>query len=238
MNNGLISVAMATYNGEKYIKEQIESILCNLKENDELIISDDGSTDNTINIIKELSRKDNRIKLYDGPQKGIKQNFANAISHCNNKYIFLSDQDDIWKKDKVKKVIKEFDNPNTLVVQHDAEVINQDLNVVLPSYFKYRKCGRGILKNIYKGTYLGCCMAFDSKLKKHILPIPENIDMHDTWIGIIGDVYGKNKFINDKLISYRRHGDNNSDIFHHHNIKTMIHDRICLIKELIKEKRR
>ena len=99
------SIVMATYNGEQYIKEQIDSILINMKENDELIISDDGSKDKTKQIIAEYQNKDKRIKLIDGPHKGVKQNFANAIEKANGKYIFLSDQDDIWKKDKIYKVI-------------------------------------------------------------------------------------------------------------------------------------
>ena len=104
MSNIRVSVAMATYNGEKYIKEQIDSILNNLEKSDELIISDDGSKDGTIKIIQEYQKKDSRIKLYDGPKNGVKQNFANAIKNCSGEYIFLADQDDIWNDKKVEKV--------------------------------------------------------------------------------------------------------------------------------------
>lgn len=83
-----ISVAMATYNGEKYIEEQINTILNNLQENDELIISDDGSTDRTVDIIRKVN--DHRIKLIEGPRKGLKRNFANAIANTNRRlYIFI-----------------------------------------------------------------------------------------------------------------------------------------------------
>ena len=147
-----ISVAMATYNGEKYIKEQIDSILVNLEKNDELIISDDGSTDNTINIIK--SYKDNRIILLNGPRKGVKQNFANAISYATGKYIFLSDQDDIWMKNKVKKVLDVFDKEQAMLIVHDAIVFDNDTNkVIFNSFFKYRNSGSGVIKNIIKNTY-------------------------------------------------------------------------------------
>lgn len=87
MRKNKVSVAMATYNGEKYIYEQVKTILNNLDENDELIISDDGSTDRTLEIIKEI--KDNRIKIIPGAGRGVKQNFTNAISHTNRRlYIF------------------------------------------------------------------------------------------------------------------------------------------------------
>ena len=91
-----ISVAMATYNGEKYIKKQIESILINLNKDDELIISDDGSKDKTLDIIKSI--KDKRIKIISGPKQGVIKNFENALNNCTGEYIFLSDQDDIWGK--------------------------------------------------------------------------------------------------------------------------------------------
>ena len=146
-----VSVAMATYNGEKYIKEQIKTILDCLEENDELVISDDGSTDNTLGIINSFN--DDRIVLIEGPQKGIKQNFANAIKNTSGEYIFLSDQDDIWEKDKVTEVIKCFEKENCTLVVHDAEVVDENLNMVMSSYYSYRNSGKGIIKNIYKNDY-------------------------------------------------------------------------------------
>ena len=225
------SVAMATYNGEKYIKEQIDSILLNLGENDELVISDDGSTDNTLKIISNYN--DSRIKLINGPKNGIKQNFANAIEHCTGKYIFLSDQDDIWMENKKEIVLKAFKKYNCSLIIHDCEVIDKNYTVVTPSFFELRKSNSGISKNIIKNSYIGCCMCFDSKLKEKILPIPNDIEMHDQWIGIITEKYGTSFFINDKLIRYRRH-DNNASSMSHHSIKKMIINRINLIKNFRK----
>lgn len=232
-----VSVAMATYNGEKYIKEQIKSILECLEENDELVISDDGSTDNTLGIINSFN--DNRIVLIEGPQKGIKQNFANAIKNTSGEYIFLSDQDDIWEKDKVTEVIKCFEKENCTLVVHDAEVVDENLNMVMSSYYSYRNSGKGIIKNIYKNTYIGCCMAFLSKAKKYVLPIPNDIEMHDQWIGVLNDKYGKTYFSTKKLIKYRRHSLNNSQMNHYGIIK-MIKNRLTFIvryMERIYEKR-
>lgn len=231
-----ISVAMATYNGDKYIKKQINSILENLNDNDELIISDDGSTDETIKIVNEISKIDNRVKIFEGPHNGVKKNFANAIEKCTGDYIFLSDQDDIWKENKVKIVMSYFKKENCMLIQHDAVVVDKDEKEMIPSFFEFRKCKTGIIRNIYKNRYIGCCMAFDKKLKKYILPIPNNIEMHDQWIGILAEEYGKSVFIKDKLINYRRHEDNASDCFKHYPMKRMVNNRLNLIKELIKEK--
>ena len=228
-----ISVAMAIYNGEKYIKEQIDSILSQLEEKDELIISDDGSQDNTIEIIKELSKKYPQIKLINGPRKGVKQNFANAITNCNGKYIFLSDQDDLWMENKVNSVLKVFEEQNCDCITHDCDVINSDnTKVLIDSFFEYRKSKPGVLTNIYKNRYLGCCMAFNSDMKKYILPIPNDIEMHDQWIGIICDKHGKSIFLNKKLFHYRRHEDNVSSM-KHYPVLRMIRNRLILIKRIV-----
>lgn len=225
-----ISVAMATYNGEKYIKEQIDSILLNLMSEDELIISDDGSNDSTREVIR--SYNDSRIRLIDGPGKGVKKNFENAIVNCTGKYIFLCDQDDIWAKEKVDIVCHTFEKQKCKVVVHDCTIVDEGGAVISESFFKMRKSGPGVIKNFVKNTYIGCCMAFDSSLKEKVLPIPDDIEMHDQWIGIQGDCTGKNVFIKNKLLFYRRHGDNASDCFHHYGAWRMFTNRVILLYRL------
>ena len=230
------SIAMATYNGEKFIKEQIDTILENMDFYDELVISDDGSTDNTINIINSYIKKDKRIKLVKGPGKGVKRNFMNAINNTSGKYIFLSDQDDIWAKNKIKTIDKVFEDTGCNVVVHNATIIDKNLQPYKTDFFGFRKSKPGIIRNIYKNRYIGCCMAFRRELIDKIMPIPDNIEMHDQWIGIIGEIYGKNIFINECLIKYRRH-DNNVSKMEHYPVRIMIKNRINLIIELMKEKR-
>ena len=129
----MISVCMATYNGEKYIKEQLDSILSQLESDDELLISDDGSTDNTISIIQ--SYNDSRIHIlnhvpnssYSGHEK-VSSNFENALKNAHGDYIFLSDQDDIWCKDKVKKCVNEMQS--SLFVVHNMKIIDENGNMV------------------------------------------------------------------------------------------------------------
>ena len=232
--NEKISVALASYNGQEYIKQQVETILANLKPQDELIISDDGSTDNTIQVIQEIS--DSRIKIINGPKKGVIANFENAIRKCSGDYIFLADQDDIWEANKVSKVLETFHHENCQCIVHDALVVNGDATkVVLDSFFDFRKSKSGFLKNILKNSYIGCCMAFTSNMKQYILPIPTDMGKvyHDQWIGLICEKHGKPVFIKDKLIKYRRH-DNNQSNMHRYSIKEMLQNRFYLIKKLSK----
>lgn len=227
------SIVMATYNGERYLKEQLDSIFINMNKDDELIISDDGSTDNTLKIIKEYQKKDKRIKLYDGPRLGVKQNFANAIQKASGKYIFLADQDDVWASNKMKQIKRIFKEEKCLVVVHNADIVDSDLKELNKTFFEFRNSGSGIIKNIWKNTYIGCCMAFSASLKDKILPIPNDIEMHDQWIGLIGEKYGKSVFLDDCLIKYRRHESNLSKM-EHHSLGKMIKNRIKFIKNYIK----
>lgn len=213
-----VSVAMVTYNGERYIREQISSVMSQLQEQDELVISDDGSVDDTIAIIKEYRKADARIRLLKGPGQGIKKNVGYAIRHTRGRYIFLSDQDDIWMEHKVEKVLEAFEQQHAMVVIHDARVFGGENpeQIVTESFFRYRRSGSGVWKNMLKNSYIGCCMAFRRELKGIILPIPEKIEMHDQWIGILGDyTAGKSFFLQEPLLLYRRHGDNNSSMKHY-----------------------
>lgn len=226
-----ISVAVASYNGADYIGEQLDSILQNLSMQDEVLVSDDGSTDGTIEIVKEYEQKDARVHLLHGPKKGIIANFEYAMQMCRGKYIFLSDQDDIWRPDKVEKVLEVFEQPDVYLVIHDARVCKEDgKEVVMPSFFAYRGSGAGVLKNYIKNTYMGCCMAFRKEVREKALPIPKDIQMHDQWIGIVSDYcFGKSVFLQEQLLEYRRHEQNASD-FSHNTIGVMLKNRILLAK--------
>lgn len=224
---------MAVYNGEKYLKEQLDSILQQLGEKDEVVISDDGSADHTAAIIRSYAVADARIRLVAGPGLGIKQNIAHAVSQAQGAYIFLADQDDVWKPEKVKRVLEVFREKKCHVVVHDCIVTEADLeHVIYPSFFAYRGYGAGMWRNIWKNKYIGCCMAFRRELVPYILPIPDDIQMHDQWIGLINDKHrGGCVFLNEPLLYYRRHKENVSD-FNKNTIPVMIKNRIRLICRL------
>lgn len=201
----MISVCMASYNGEKYIKEQIESIISQLGPGDELIISDDGSKDQSVEIVKTFG--DNRIKIVRNKKPhGFVGNFENALSYAKGDYILLCDQDDIWMPNKVKVVLDALSDCDLVI--HDAELIDAEGKWLGQNYYSTMHNGNGFWKNLFYPRYLGCCMAFRKGVLKKSLPFPNYHRGHDYWIGCITSVSQRVKFIPDKLIAYRRHGDN------------------------------
>ena len=232
-----ISVAMISYQGAKYIEEQLDSILATLGEDDEVVISDDGSTDGTREILTRYQQQDTRVRMIDGPKAGVKANVENALRACEGAYIFLADQDDIWMPEKVEKVMAAFEQDGVGLVVHDAIVTDGTCQeVILESFYSLKGSGAGVLKNIWRNTYIGCCMAFKRELLEEVLPIPNYIEMHDQWIGVINDQLKRGtKFIPDKLIKYRRHGNNASGMSHY-GIMRMIRNRVCFVWALVTRK--
>ncbi|MFT6841558.1 MAG: glycosyltransferase involved in cell wall biosynthesis [Psychroserpens sp.] len=207
MHNTKISVCIASFNGEDYIEEQLKSILGQLTSSDEIIISDDSSDDNTIRIINSLN--DNRIKLLKNQKfKNPIFNFENALKKASGEYIFLADQDDVWHEDKVKKTLSMLDKYDLIL--HDCWITNKNLNSLGKSMFQSRNSQRGLIRNIVKNSYMGCCMAFKRNVLEKSLPFPKHIPMHDQWIGLIGEKYFNVIFSDQKLLFYRRHDFNAS----------------------------
>ena len=152
----MISVCIATYNGGKYIKEQLESILSQLGEGDEVIISDDSSTDATLSVVKSVG--DPRVRIFGGNTfHSPTYNFENALRQAKGDYIFLSDQDDVWKADKVKVMMKALENYD--LVASDCTVVDSDLNVIKESYHGKLPSPK-VSVNIIHNSYMGCNMAF------------------------------------------------------------------------------
>lgn len=233
----MISVAVVTYNGAQYLREQLDSILANMELGDELVVSDDGSTDGTCEILRMYQEQDARIRVTEGPGLGVIANVEHALTQCRGDYIFLSDQDDVWMPDKAEKVMAVMREQNAVLVVHDARVMDgMCREVLMPSFFDYRHSGRGALKNIVKNTYMGCCMAFSREVLPCVLPIPKDIPMHDQWIGVKCDLkYRRTVFLREPLILYRRHGRNVSD-FSHNSFGTMIKNRLIFIKGILSSK--
>jgi glycosyltransferase involved in cell wall biosynthesis len=206
MRDKRISVCMTTYNGDLYIKEQLDSILKQVDENDEILISDDGSTDNTIEIIQTYN--DTRIKLYHNSFRDVISNFEFILGKTNGEIIFLSDQDDIWLDNKVStslELLKKYDLIFTNLNVFKSNIKESSL------MYSPEKNYKGLHRNFLKNHCVGATMAFKSNLLKYAMPFPKNIEMHDMWIFFISSIYARTFYYNEPLIYYRRHDSNVSN---------------------------
>ena len=206
----MISVCMATYNGEDYIKKQLDSILNQLDDSDEIIISDDGSTDRTLELITAFA--DKRVKIYHGGYHDYTRNFENAMMHAQGDYIFLSDQDDEWFPNKVKRIMDCFSFTNADLIMTDAVVVDKKGKILLNSYIREKNISISFVQNWAMTRYIGACMAFKRKILKRILPIPGSSKYiaHDYWIACVCSLFYKTELLTEPLMYYVRHGDNAS----------------------------
>ncbi|MGN0171307.1 MAG: glycosyltransferase family 2 protein [Acutalibacteraceae bacterium] len=230
-----VSVVMATYNGLPYLEEQLASVLPQLQEGDELLISDDGSSDGTRERLCALENEDGRVRVLDGPGCGVMENFGYALSKCRGDWIFLCDQDDIWHADKRRAVLAAAEESDALLVMHDARIVDGSGTVISPSFFQTRGSAPGLLKNLRKNSYIGCCMAFSRRLLPYILPFPDGIPMHDQWIGLQAQRHGKVTLLPTPLLDYRRHGGNATGDSHR-SVSRMLRDRAGMAAALLKRR--
>lgn len=210
----MISVCIATYNGKEELRRQLDSIYPQLSVDDEIVISDDNSTDGTRELIKTYIDNDAclpKVYLIDGPSLHSPiPNFENALKNAKGDYIFLSDQDDQWMPNKVEVMMKALQQSSCVV--SDCVVTDGALNVTAASFYELNRTRAGWMYNLFvKNGYLGCCMAFRRCVLEKSLPFPKHTPMHDIWIGNIAAMYYDVCFINDRLISFCRHDHNASD---------------------------
>ena len=203
----MISVCMTTWNAEPYILAQIESILHQIGEQDELVISDDGSVDRTLALISRFG--DGRIVLLSNAgSSGVVRNVENALRHARGEHIFLADQDDVWLPGKVARMMNALEHCDVAV--SDCRVTDALLQVMQPSLFHLLHSGPGLFRNLYRNSYIGCCMAMRRNVLERVLPFPADIPMHDWWIGLVAEAAFRTRFIAEPLVLYRRHDSNAS----------------------------
>ena len=212
-----IDILMATYNGETYLKEQIESILNQTHKDFRLLISDDCSKDSTRKILSKYAKKDKRIKIYKQEKNlGYVKNFEFLLSKVENEYYMFSDQDDVWLPDKVKKSLETLIETNSDLAFSDLVVVDEKLDVIKDSFLDF--CGlldRSKKKQNYDTYYLynsiaGCTIIGRKYMRDKIIPMPENskLVIHDYWMGLMAASYGKIAYIDRKDILYRQHDNN------------------------------
>lgn len=195
---------MPTYNGEKYLRAQLETIISELGPADEVIVQDDCSSDGTVRLLESFS--DPRIKVEQNPANlGVIRTVERALERASGDIIILSDQDDVWCPGRVREAVAQHAEYDLVVV--DCAVVDPELKTLAPSFFASRRSGPGFFRNLYKNSFLGCCMSMRRSLVQRALPIPKGIPQHDTWIGLVASVFGRVKFLEKKLVLYRRHAD-------------------------------
>lgn len=216
-----ISVAICTYNGEKYIKEQLESIVRQHRVVDEIIMGDDGSTDSTINIAKkELDMSGIPYKIFQNKENvGVSANFENIIRKCTGDIILTADQDDVWFPEKVETIEKYFENnPSSVLVFSDGIVTDRELKPIgdlwKSVHFTKRKEKLFEQSKYYEvllsdNVITGAAMSFRKSLVDVCLPIEEKENiLHDYWFALSAPVCGEIGLIKKPLFLYRQHGEN------------------------------
>lgn len=212
-----VDILMATYNGEKYIEEQIQSILNQTYKEFRLLISDDCSNDGTRVILNEFAKKDNRIILFFQDENlGVVRNFEFLLEKVENEYFMFSDQDDFWYDNKIEQSLKKVKESDADLVYTDLEVVDSNLKLINKSFWDLKSLRHKIEKyNNFEAIYLnnfvtGCTILCKKSWISKVLPIPKNSKyiLHDYWFSIIVSSNGKIEYIDKPLIKYRQHYNN------------------------------
>ncbi len=200
-----ISVCMATYNGSRFVRRQLETILPQLAPQDELIVSDDASTDGTPALVREVCGA--RVRLLHGAFRSPVLNFEQALQAAVGEVIVLADQDDIWCPNKLELVRGHFAGRRgeRRLVLFDGRVVDEEERELHPSIFALKQSRRGFFRNLYDSSYPGCCLAFSRELLEIALPFPHRILMHDMWIAMLAELCGEILFDPHITIGYRKH---------------------------------
>lgn len=204
-----VSIAMATYNGAEYIGDQLKSILVQTRKPDELIVSDDISTDSTIEILNEFKNTAPfPVHIFKNEkQLGFAQNFNNALMNTTGDIVFLSDQDDYWFDNKIETIIGLFQHTKQSVILNDAVITDSKLNSTDFTQLGQIRSGK-LSDSLY---VLGCCAAIRKSFLKICLPIPEGYSSHDGWIVKLAEGLGEKYIFEKGLQYYRRHGKNETN---------------------------
>ena len=196
---------MATYNGARFLHEQIASILCQLAAEDELIISDDASSDDTPVLVRSFD--DPRIRFFTHPRLGVARNFECALGHARGDIVFLSDQDDVWMPDKIARMCAFMERGGYQCIMCNCQLVDAGLGLVKSPHFDASwPMQRSFWHNLYNNAWLGCCMAFRRQVLEQTLPFPRGLAAHDLWIALYAQWHFRCGYMQDDvLVSYRRH---------------------------------
>jgi glycosyltransferase involved in cell wall biosynthesis len=225
---------MPTRNGGKFIHEQLESILTQIGPRDEVIISDDSSTDDTVTKIATFH--DERIILLEGNRFFSPVfNIENALKRASGDIIILSDQDDVWVSNRMEVIKRELSLTRSIprLIVLDGVIVDEHDTIIRDSIFAHLRSGKGLAKNIYDNTYMGCCMAFSRSLLDIALPFPKRIPMHDVWLGLLAECFGEVLFVKANTLRYRKHSASVTTLHRQWDIKKQVLRRYHLVVALV-----
>lgn len=220
-------VIICTYNGSKYIKEQLESILNQRILPSYIIISDDGSVDETLSVARVTLEEYqySKYKIINGPQRGVTHNFLSALAYSSSRFTFLSDQDDIWHTDKValfmESICQYDDGEIPRLFFSDAQLVSATKTLIAPSFLAYQGITIDVLKDdsiLYTNCVQGASCCFNATLRDFVVNILHEVRvshlcMYDWWIAILAKYYGQCHFISSPTLAYRQHGENVVGVF-------------------------
>ena len=219
-NHSMISILMATYNGEQYLKEQLDSILSQTVQSFKIIVNDDASTDSTWEILQGYA------KIY--PQKFVisrsnvnsgsaKFNFLRMMSSIRDKYVMLSDQDDVWLPDKIERTLEKMiyleskNKGKAVLVRSDMYIVNENLEIISNSYknFMHSNFSRTNLNQVLiQNSFAGCSAMYNLELAKLLTCKPDYCIMHDWWLELVASAFGVVGALDAPTVLYRQHDNN------------------------------
>lgn len=221
-----LSVAMCTYNGSKYVEEQLNSIINQTRAIDEIVIVDDASQDNTVEIVDRLLLASGIAYKLIINEKNMNFNasFQKCIRQCTGDIIFTADQDDVWDEHKVEIMTARFvENPRCVLCFSDGQVVDSNLEIINPSVWDsmnyYRAGFRGAKTTqeeyrcilMYRWLVSGTMMAVRRDFMEKSMPLPDSCKddwIHDSWLSVMAPIYGDVAIVDEKLVKYRQHGNN------------------------------
>ena len=215
--NPEIEILMATYNGEKYVKEQIDSIIHQTYENWKLLIRDDNSTDKTLEILKEYEKKDKRIKVIEDKKGnlGFVKNFEELLICSNKEWVMFSDQDDYWLENKIEKYVSILNsNPKDILkkpilIHSNSFICNDNLEIIKKEFINSNIASKYNEDSYYFFYFVqGSTVLINRVMIDLALPFSKNVTVHDRYLHLLAEFLGKRIFINESLIKYRQHSNN------------------------------
>ncbi|GIW27382.1 MAG: glycosyl transferase [Meiothermus sp.] len=222
MSHFHVEILLATFNGARYLQDQLDSLGAQTYSNWSLIVRDDGSTDSTRDILKTYSQSfPGRVRIIEDSDKGLgaKGNFARLLEYASAPYVMFCDQDDIWLPNKIELLLHRMLEAEAhwgsgvpLLIHSDLEVVNHDLSVIANSFWKYQylepTSGQGLNTLLVQNTVTGCATIINRALYRMALPIPQEAIMHDWWLALVGSAFGRVELVPQPTVRYRQHDSN------------------------------